>query len=220
MIAPRNWAVAGLVLLTLAVMGSCGGTGPAAADDPGLAPTLRPVPPGATLDDLLGEPIPDYILSDALHRASTSEQSMLQDGFLSRAEYEAAHLAMIECLRVDGLDVDGPIELNGVYQYNFRIVYPGDPGPGRAVWDECRKQYTAVLEEVWGFLTGPLAADVVSSSRAFAADCLKEKGFSPATASFSSSVPAEREAFSQCVTLTQKRFNLGTMYFGVQGDGD
>jgi hypothetical protein len=131
--------------------------------------------------------IPKERLAEVLKAASPLEKSILEDGVISFAEYEAATFSAIKCFTERGFSIipgDGPdsggesagprLTRRGRYSYS-PVSPPGfDEARFSAVVAECKTPY-ATIEFLWAAVTSPTAKEVIEARQSLA-NCLRESG--------------------------------------------
>jgi hypothetical protein len=107
----------------------------------------------------------------AIAGASEFERSLLEDGQITYAEYERATLEMVDCLRGQGVDVDGPrpASLDGFLTYGF---YEED---ARGAFTACESEYGSVVFAVYFAQQIPTGADLQQEKLALI-DCANDAG--------------------------------------------
>jgi len=200
-------------LLAVFALAACGGSPPPTPGRGTVPPTASA---GLSLDQVMSQKIPPGILNTALQSASNFQKKLLADGYLTPAEYESAVLAFVACVRSHGMGIKGDIRLNGMYRYDFMITWRKDEPNAQKFINDCNTEYRSAVDDVWLQMTESLQARVIGESEQFAADCLRQKGFTPDQASSNSASPAAQSAYNACVTATQSRFDLGHMFFGAR----
>ena len=152
--------------------------------------------------------------------ASEAERPLLEDGYLTLAEYEGAKLAELACLRERGLTVPDRLVLDGLYRFTYPVSASGAAiATARSAIAECNKAYAMVLDMAWAEITAPLAQETVAKSRAWMATCLASVGLRVEDAPWRSTEPATVELYVGCIRQMQAVFKLGDLAFGVEGDG-
>ena len=102
------------------------------------------------------------------------QRSVLADRYLTWGEYEGAVLDTIACLRAQGIDVNGPYEMNdGRYLDYGYIGGPDDDQP-------CYSEHLNFVAQAWEVQQMPTGAELEEVTAAYAA-CLTEAGYPPPT---------------------------------------
>lgn len=112
----------------------------------------------------------DVIVAAAQEATSDFERQVLEDGEITRAEYEEAVHRLVECARDRGTRVT-PLEQDGLYTYEVPISETSDRD-----MLECSEGTTQVVEALYGdVLRNPRNVDFEE----LVAECLVRSGLAP-----------------------------------------
>ncbi len=100
------------------------------------------------------------------------QRAALGDGVIVFAEYEAAYERTVNCLREQGLKVEGPLLVNRGRFLGYAVA----GGPGDALSDAvCRREHLEYVDELWRIQALPTDAEMETIRREYAA-CLAAAG--------------------------------------------
>ena len=100
------------------------------------------------------------------------QRSVLADRYLTWGEYEGAVLDTIACLRGQGIEVNGPYEMNdGRYLDYGYVGGPDDDQP-------CYAEHLSFVAQAWEIQQMPTGVELEEVTAAYAA-CLTEAGYPP-----------------------------------------
>jgi hypothetical protein len=106
---------------------------------------------------------------------SESQQAVLEDGVVTPAEYEAAGLGFIACLRESGITVvDVEFGRNGM-SFVTRDPLRSEQREFDRSFEACRLEHFSAIELAWAEQNAPTEAEQVAFYRAVA-DCLLNEG--------------------------------------------
>lgn len=212
-VAPLKWGVLLALLITGTLAVACGSDGDGSGGP-------NPIAPGAsgTLGAAGPKPIPASSLAALLPSASEYETAVLADGMLTLAEYEAAKLAQVQCLREAGLTVVNP-HLNGIYVYRFMVAVESGFGVPPSAVGACKQQFAGVIDMVWAEVSAPMAQAIVEESRRMMAECYAQSGLSVDDRPHDSADPEVLVKHRHCEQLMQTALDIEGISFGVDGDG-
>lgn len=163
--------------------------------DPSRTPVPHTIvaPPGAVRSDPIGTlprrggvtsapgTPPADVIAELLPGTTAFQEKLLQDGDLTRDEYESAVFATVQCIADNGFIVTGPEYDNQgylVFQFGTRATALG--GQYSLVSDSCASQYSRDVSVVWSAVlkaNAPLpSADAISHARSEWAACLVSSG--------------------------------------------
>ncbi|GAB4338728.1 MAG: hypothetical protein Kow0010_27060 [Dehalococcoidia bacterium] len=216
-----------LALALLVLASACGGfggrdsTGPEELEPPSSAvPSATATPAsGRRLNGIELNRLDPATLDLLLEEASEYQKALLADGDLTLEEYERAMLDNIACLRQRGFVVSGDqARLNGVFLYLPTYTYPnGSRGEGESAKRECDQEFSDVVAKAWSIVVQPVMEDIAQRSRVFMRDCLERQGVSLEQRPWSSTDAEVGAVYRACVMQTQAAFDLGYLFFGVDG---
>lgn len=201
--------------LVMALVTACG-SGEAEPGSPsGTGQTSQAGAPGVSSP----LPIPPASLALLLPEASDFEKDLIEDARISVAEYEAAKLAEVACLRTAGVTVQEPVRLDGLYKYRLVLSYPaGRPELSNAA-RECNKEHSGVIDRLWAEVSVPLYQRTISESRRLMAECYRQNGLKVDERPQDSTDPAVQERYRACLTGMWAALDIEGVSFGVDGDG-
>ncbi len=147
------------------------------------------------------------------------KKDLIEDAHISVAEYEAAKLAEVACLRTAGVTVQEPVRLDGLYKYRLVLSYPaGRPELSNAA-RECNKEHSGVIDRLWAEVSVPLYQRTISESRRLMAECYRQNGLKADERPQDSTDPAVQERYRACLTGMWAALDIEGVSFGVDGDG-
>lgn len=192
---------------------ACGGSAGPASNEPSPGAT-------ATVADSGGM---DFSISAAtlaalLPGASEAQRAVLEDGDLTLAEYEAAKLAEVACMRDAGLTVPATIELDGLYRYRYTI-YSETRQDGDGAIGRCSREHANVIDMVWAEVSVPLYEEAIVESRRLMKECYDRSGLKVADEPHRSADPEVIAKYANCRANVDEALNMGGVSFGVEGDG-
>lgn len=153
--ALRLAASAGIVGSVLA---GCGGSGG----------STGPTPDGLVL--------PESELAQHRGTIAQFQWDLIADGLLDRADYEAAALGYIQCIRTAGLAFRDDPQPNAVGIYTFVVIVP--TGSDSAALGRCDDEHLSTISRLWARFAGQSAAAEVTLQEARTAlgACMVEAG--------------------------------------------
>jgi hypothetical protein len=127
---------------------------------------------------------PSYYIAEILPETNDFQRALLQDGELTRDEYEAAIFATVQCVADNGFVVAGPnYDSMGYLVYQFATKDTALGGQFSLVSDSCSSQYSRDVSVIWSSVlrqslpppaVDPDVADAMA--RAAWAQCLEAHG--------------------------------------------
>lgn len=164
--------------------------------------------------------IPGVLFSTIVTNAPPTQNRLLQDGYISLAEYEQAKLSEMQCLRDAGLEVVGNTTLDGLYRYRFDVQAPPDLAGGTpGIMQACSDQYSSVIDRIWAEVSVPLLNGVIDESRRLMAECYARNGLDPKTIYNRSSSPDTLATHQECLRQMWVALRIDGVSYGVDGDG-
>lgn len=123
--------------------------------------------------------------------SSAYQSEILADGVVTYAEHERSTLAMVQCLRDAGLDVEGPAPRSdgtGILAYSYAVLGTADDEPddlqarGDEAYAACAAEYENAVARVYEH-QNRLTVEERSQLRAPLLECLVDAGLSLTTES-------------------------------------
>lgn len=119
-------------------------------------------------------------LASAREFATDEQMPFLADGWVTPDEYEAAALAMAQCMKEQGIEFVDEVawdETNTRIRYSYRSGSTMEEADkSSAIRDDCSKQFLNAVEWMWIVQNEPTEETLVAA-RAALATCLLESGF-------------------------------------------
>jgi hypothetical protein len=165
----------------------------------------------------------DFTISPAtlavlLPDASETQKETLGDGRLSLAEYEAAKLAEVACLREAGLTVPETIELDGLFRYRYTVYSENNQESDGAI-GRCAREHAGVIDMVWAEVSVPLYQETIVESRRLMKECYDKSGLKVRDEPHRSTDPEIIASYHNCRSGVDALLRLGGVFWGVEGDG-
>jgi len=111
---------------------------------------------------------------------SPEQAAILDDGVVTRAEYESAVNATIACLAGQRFKVSTPVEKDGRLDFHFATAVLDEGARYRGAYRDCHVQHQRDVDPVWAATLAenatPPAADLLAASRAAIAECRVREG--------------------------------------------
>jgi hypothetical protein len=170
-----------------------------------------------------GDRIPTRELEAILATTSPFQQAILEDGFLTFGEYEAAILATLQCLERRGLEPTSGFDAHGeplsvpywqepYNTYFFMIRVPSDGDPSQR--QECLGEYSGDVSRLWSILHPP-DPGVLKAIWAHLAECMVSGGVDVADGvthdeiqRAGTSTPSAETVYRACQRETESMFHF------------
>jgi hypothetical protein len=112
------------------------------------------------------------MLQLGMQQGSEFQKQILQDGEVTRGEYESAFGATVSCMRNQGLQVLGPDWASSETRLGYSVA---DSAGSAGVQDACEQEYLIWVSAVWDEQQKPTGEEAERIRREYVA-CLQDHG--------------------------------------------
>lgn len=153
-------------------------------------------------------------IASMISQATDEEKPALADGKVTAAEYESAVLATAKCMTENGITFYESPHWDEATRSRLKFSYKGgstreDALAADAIYDSCRTQHSAIVEQVWILQDLP-SERTLQQARAEFEQCLRAAGVAVSEGATSGELAnlSAQDAFWPCAKDVERKYQL------------